>query len=244
MSNLVELNNVCKIFRIPHERRNTLKENFLNFHRKVKIEDFHALKNINLTINQGDFIGIIGRNGSGKSTLLKIIANIYPPTSGKVIVNGSISPFLELGVGFNGDLTARENVYLNGVILGLSRREIDKKFKEIVNYAELSDFMDMKLKNFSSGMQVRLAFSVAIQADADVYLCDEVLAVGDISFQKKCFNTFHDFKKAGKTIIYVTHDLSSVKLFCNKTALLDHGEMLNFGETEEVVRKYLEVVNG
>ena len=244
MSNLVELNNVCKIFRIPHERRNTLKENFLNFHRKVKIEDFHALKNINLTINQGDFIGIIGRNGSGKSTLLKIIANIYPPTSGKVIVNGSISPFLELGVGFNGDLTARENVYLNGVILGLSRREIDKKFKEIVNYAELSDFMDMKLKNFSSGMQVRLAFSVAIQADADVYLCDEVLAVGDISFQKKCFNTFHDFKKAGKTIIYVTHDLSSVKLFCNKSALLDHGEMLNFGETEEVVRKYLEVVNG
>jgi len=243
MPKLVELNNINKIFRIPHERRNTLKENFLNFHRKVKIEDFHALKNINLTINQGDFIGIIGRNGSGKSTLLKIIANIYTPTSGEVVVNGSISPFLELGVGFNGDMTARENVYLNGIILGLSHKEIDKKYKEIVKYAELSDFMDMKLKNFSSGMQVRLAFSVAIQADADIYLCDEVLAVGDMSFQKKCFDTFQEFKKAGKTIIYVTHDLPSVKEFCNKTALLDHGEILTFGPTEEVVKKYLQSLN-
>jgi ABC-type polysaccharide/polyol phosphate transport system ATPase subunit len=243
MTKLVELNNVNKVFRIPHERRNTLKESFLNFHRKIKIEDFHALKNISFSINKGDFIGIIGRNGSGKSTLLKIIANIYTPTSGEVIVNGSISPFLELGVGFNGDLTARENVYLNGIILGLSRKEIDKKFKEIVDYAELSDFMDMKLKNFSSGMQVRLAFSVAIQADADVYLCDEVLAVGDMSFQKKCFDTFHEFKKSGKTIIYVTHDLPSVKEFCNKTALLDHGELSAFGPTEEVVKKYLESQN-
>ena len=242
MSQLLELNNVNKIFRIPHERRNTLKESFLNFHRKIKFEDFHALKNISFSIHKGDFIGIIGRNGSGKSTLLKIIANIYTPTSGKVIVNGSISPFLELGVGFNGDLTARENVYLNGIILGLSRKEIDKKFKEIVDYAELSDFMDMKLKNFSSGMQVRLAFSVAIQADADIYLCDEVLAVGDMSFQKKCFDTFHEFKKSGKTIIYVTHDLPSVKEFCSKTVLLDHGEMLSYGPTEDVVKKYLEIL--
>ncbi|MBN1494594.1 ABC transporter ATP-binding protein [Candidatus Peregrinibacteria bacterium] len=244
MDQIIEINDLSKIFRIPHERRNTLKENFLNFHRKVKFEDFYALKNINLTVEKGDFIGIIGRNGSGKSTLLKIIANIYSPTIGKVIVNGSISPFLELGVGFNGDLSARENVYLNGIILGLSRKEVDRKYKKIVDYAELADFMDMKLKNFSSGMQVRLAFSVAIQADADIYLCDEVLAVGDASFQKKCYETFREFMKTGKTIIYVTHDLPSVKEFCNKTALLDHGAILSFGPTEEVVKKYLESLDG
>lgn len=238
MSKLIELQNVSKVFRIPHERRDTLKEHIVNFHRRIQYDDFNALKDINLDVKEGDFLGIIGRNGSGKSTLLKILANIYTPTTGKVDVNGSISPFLELGIGFNGDLTARENVYLNGVILGLSHKEIDKKYRDMVAFAELDDFMEMKLKNFSSGMQVRLAFTIASQVDADIYLCDEVLAVGDLPFQRKCLNTFENLKLTGKTIIYVSHDLDSVEKFCNKTLLLENGQITEFGETSKVVEKY------
>ena len=194
---------------------------------------------MNLTIHPGEFIGIIGKNGSGKSTLLKIIANIYKPTTGDVLVNGTISPFLELGIGFNGDLSARENVYLNGIILGLSRKEIDAKYNHIVKFADLHDFMEMKLKNFSSGMQVRLAFAIAATVDADIYLCDEVLAVGDIDFQKKSLNTFFDLKKAGKTVIYVSHDLDTIKEFCTKTILLDKGKVVKSGNTNAVVDYYI-----
>lgn len=239
---MIKLENVNKVFSVPHERRNTLKESLINFHRRLKYEDFHALKDINLEVKEGEFIGIIGKNGSGKSTLLKIIANIYKPTKGEVDVSGSLSPFLELGVGFNGDLTARENVYLNGVILGLSHAEIDAKYKSIVGFAELEDFMEMKLKNFSSGMQVRLAFSVAIQVDVDIYLCDEVLAVGDLSFQKKCLNIFRKLKKNGKTIVYVSHDMESIKDFCDKTAFIENGEIKLFGKTDEAIKKYLQTI--
>ena len=202
------------------------------------MEKFEALKDVNLHINMGEFIGIIGKNGSGKSTLLKLIANIYSPTKGDIYINGSISPFLELGIGFNGDLSARENVYLNGVILGLSRQQIDNLYKKIVQFAGLEDFMEMKLKNFSSGMQVRLAFSIASSVDANIYLCDEVLAVGDIDFQKKCLRTFEDLKKAGKTIVFVSHDLDTIKQFCTKTYLLEKGRVVKEGATEDVVDYY------
>lgn len=240
MPTSVQLKNLHKTFKIPRERRDTLKENIINFHKKVSYENFQALKDINLHIEEGEFIGIIGRNGSGKSTLLKIIANIYSPTKGQVDVNGSVSPFLELGVGFNGDLNARENVYLNGVILGLSRKEINEKYKEIVQFAELEDFMEMKLKNFSSGMQVRLAFAIAALVDADIYLCDEVLAVGDLVFQKKCLDTFRKLKNAGKTIIFVSHDLDTIRDFCTKTVLLENGEIQKAGNTAEVIDHYVQ----
>lgn len=236
---LIELQNVSKVFKIPVERRDTLKENFINLHRRNKSKELFALKNIDFRINKGDFLGIIGRNGSGKSTLLKIIANIYTPTDGEVKINGTISPFLELGVGFNGDLSARENVYLNGIILGLSRRQIDEKYKGIVEFAGLENFMEMKLKNFSSGMQMRLAFTVAVQVDADIYVCDEVLSVGDEAFQKKCLNTFRELKNKGKTIIFVSHDLESVKSFCDKTALIENGLIKSVGDTNTVIDEYL-----
>jgi ABC-type polysaccharide/polyol phosphate transport system ATPase subunit len=236
---LIELQNVSKVFKIPVERRDTLKENFINLHRRNKSKELFALKNIDFKINRGDFIGIIGKNGSGKSTLLKIIANIYTPTKGMVKTNGTISPFLELGVGFNGDLSARENVYLNGIILGLSRREIDEKYKRMVEFAGLENFMEMKLKNFSSGMQMRLAFTVAVQVDADVYVCDEVLSVGDEAFQKKCLNTFRELKNKGKTIIFVSHDLDSVRTFCDKTALIENGSVKTIGDTKKVIDEYL-----
>ena len=239
MNPAVKIENLSKIFRIPHEKRDTLKENILHFHRRVHTENFQALKNINLDIQPGEFVGIIGKNGSGKSTLLKIMANIYKPTSGEISINGTISPFLELGIGFNGDLSARENVYLNAIILGLSRKEVDKKYDEIVSFADLYDFMEMKLKNFSSGMQVRLAFAIAAMIDADIYLCDEVLAVGDIDFQKKSLGTFKDLKKKGKTVVLVSHDLDAIMGFCTKTILLEKGKIVKAGDTQEVVNYYV-----
>ncbi len=236
----IKLKKVHKTFNIPRERHDTLKEKFINFHKKVRMEEFKALDDINLEVDKGEFIGIIGKNGSGKSTLLKLIANIYSPTKGNIHINGSISPFLELGIGFNGDLSARENVYLNGVILGLSRAQINLLYKKIVQFAELEDFMEMKLKNFSSGMQVRLAFSIAGLIDADIYLCDEVLAVGDKDFQKKCLKTFANLKRAGKTIIFVSHDLDTIKQFCTKTYMLKNGRIVKEGPTHEVADYYKE----
>lgn len=234
----IKLDKVHKTFKIPRERHDTLKEKFINFHKKVRIEEFNALNDINLEVNKGEFVGIIGKNGSGKSTLLKLIANIYKPTKGNIDIQGSISPFLELGIGFNGDLSARENVYLNGIILGLSRQQVDSLYKKIVQFAGLEDFMEMKLKNFSSGMQVRLAFSIASMIDADIYLCDEVLAVGDKDFQKKCLKTFESLKNAGKTIIFVSHDLDTIDQFCTKTYLLEKGRIIKEGPTKEVIEHY------
>lgn len=234
----IEVKNVTKIFKVPHERRNTMKEYFVNIFHPRDFEKMEVLKDISFTVKKGEFLGIIGRNGSGKSTLLKIIAGILQPNSGQVVVNGTIAPFLELGVGFQPDLSARDNVYLYGAILGLSRETINKKFSEIIKFAELEKFVDQKLKNFSSGMQVRLAFATAIHAEADILLVDEVLAVGDISFQKKCFEAFRKLKEEGKTIIFVSHDLSAVEQFTERVVWLDQGKVMMNDKASVVIDTY------
>ena len=228
MKPIIEVNNVSKVYNIPHEKRNHLKQTIIDFvRRKITYEKFHALKSINIKVMPGEFLGIIGHNGSGKSTLLKLIAGIIPPTSGEIKVTGTISPFLELGVGFNDELTARENVYIYGTLLGLSKKELDKKFEEIIEFAELERFVDTKLKNYSSGMYVRLGFSVAIRANADILLVDEVLAVGDAGFRKKCYEVFENFKKQGKTVVFVSHDLEAVNQFCDRIIELQRGEIIS-----------------
>ena len=237
---VIQVKNLSKSFIIPHQRHDSLVEYLSHPGRifKPSGEKFTVLKDIDLDVYPGDFLGIMGRNGSGKSTLLKILAGIYSPTSGSVKVKGKMVPFLELGVGFNSELSGRENVFLNGIILGLSRSFLNEKYNEIVKFAELEKFMDMPLKNYSSGMQVRLAFSIAIMADADVYILDEVLAVGDIEFQKKCFNIFREYKKKKKTIILVTHSSASVKDFCNRAAFLKDGVLHFYDSVAEVVEAY------
>lgn len=232
--------NIYKDFHLPHEKNNSIKSAIVNvFKKKDKdIDTQHVLRGISFDIHEGDFFGIVGRNGSGKSTLLKIIAEIYRPTKGSVRVKGKLVPFIELGVGFNPELTGRENVYLNGALLGFSRKEIEKKYDKIVEFAELEEFMDQKLKNYSSGMQVRLAFSVAIQADGDILVLDEVLAVGDEAFQRKCFDYFTRLKKNKKTVILVTHSMDSVRKHCNKAMMIRDGEIVAFGNPEDVSNEY------
>src|SRR5476651_270760 len=224
----ISVKNLDKDFLLPHERKNSLKEWVLHF-RRTSYEKQHALKDINLEVKRGEFFGIVGRNGSGKSTLLKIIGGIYQPTRGSVQVNGTLTPFIELGIGFNPELTGRENIFLNGAILGLTHKEIVEKYHEIVDFAELEKFMDQKLKNFSSGMQVRLAFSIAIQAHNDILLIDEVLAVGDASFQRKCFAVFKDIKKQGKTVIFVTHDMGAVQEYCDRAMMIQDSKIIKIG---------------
>jgi ABC-2 type transport system ATP-binding protein len=209
----IKVDRVSKDFRLPHQRNLTLKSSFLSMvqpHSKRTIETQHALKDVSFEIKKGEFFGIVGRNGSGKSTLLKMLAGIYYPNEGSIQVNGKLVPFIELGVGFNGELSGRENVYLNGALIGFSRKEIDDLYDEIVDFAELHEFMDQKLKNYSSGMQVRLAFSIATRAKSDILLVDEVLAVGDADFQRKCFNYFQKIKKAETTVVLVSHDISGI----------------------------------
>ncbi len=239
MKSLIKLINVSKMYKIPHLRANSLKSYIIHFNKMRTYEQFYALRNINLEINEGEFIGIIGRNGSGKSTLLKMVAGILYPTNGQVIVNEKLSPFLELGVGFNPELSAKENIFLYSSILGLTKRETLEKVSEILAFSELEQFVDSPLKTFSSGMQVRLAFSVAIQSPAPILLVDEVLAVGDAPFQEKCFKVFERFKKNGKTILYVSHDMGSISRFCDKVGYLKRGEELQFGEPEKIIGMYL-----
>lgn len=229
-----------KEFKLPHERKSSLKEWVLHF-KKPTYEHFHVLNDINFEIKKGEFFGIVGRNGSGKSTLLKIIGGIYQPTRGKVVVNGTLTPFIELGIGFNPELTGRENVFLNGAIMGLTQKEVQDKYQEIVDFAELEKFMDQKLKNYSSGMQVRLAFSIAIQAHNDILLIDEVLAVGDAAFQRKCFDVFNDIKNSGKTVIFVTHDMASVQRFCDRGLVLSDGKVKLIGSPAKVADAYQEI---
>ncbi|MCF7859634.1 MAG: ABC transporter ATP-binding protein [Candidatus Cloacimonetes bacterium] len=237
--NAIDVRNVSKKFILPIEKTDTLKTTVLAAVKgKLKYQVMYALKDISLKVNKGEFLGIIGKNGSGKSTLLKIIAGILEPDSGSVKVYGRISPFLELGLGFQAELSARENVFLYGSVLGLSEREIRKKFKSIIEFAGLKEFVDQKLKNFSSGMQVRLAFSVAIQADAPILLADEVLAVGDSEFQQKCFDVFRKFKEEKKTIVFVTHDMGSVRRFCDKVLYLEKGIIKNYDEPNVVIDHY------
>lgn len=238
---VIHIKNVRKSFFLPHEKHDTFVEYASHPLRLFKPagEQFSVLKDIDLDIYPGEFVGIMGRNGSGKSTLLKIMAGIYEPTSGTVKVNGKLVPFLELGVGFNPQLSARENVFLNGVILGMRKSSLEQKYEEIVKFAELERFMDMPLKNFSSGMQVRLAFSIAIMADADVYLLDEVLAVGDVAFQEKCFNVFRNYKAQGKTVVLVTHAPGSVKEFCDRAVFLKDGIIQPMNTVDEVIQAYI-----
>ena len=237
---VLKVDHVAKSFRLPTEQATGLKMAFLNWTKGIKgYTEQHVLRDINFEVHQGDFFGIVGRNGSGKSTLLKIISQIYVPEQGSVMVKGKLVPFIELGVGFNPELTGRENVYLNGALLGFTHEEIDAMYDDIVEFAELEDFMDQKLKNYSSGMQVRLAFSVAIKAQGDILVLDEVLAVGDEAFQRKCDNFFAEIKKdPTKTVILVTHSMDAVKKYCNKAILIKDGEIIASGDKNDVADRY------
>jgi ABC-type polysaccharide/polyol phosphate transport system ATPase subunit len=233
-----------KRFRIPEERSHTLKERVLHPLRRVRHEELHALRDISFAIPHGEFFGIVGRNGSGKSTLLKCLAGIYRADAGHIWCDGRMSTFIELGVGFNPDLVAYDNVTLNGIMLGLSPREARARYKRVIEFAELEEFEDLKLKNYSSGMHVRLAFSVAIQVDADILLIDEVLAVGDAAFQQKCFDVFNRMREEGRTIVFVTHDMGAVTRFCHRAMLLERGELVTLGDPREVADRYLEIAFG
>ena len=237
----VAVESLGKTFRLPHQQYTTLKERLLHPFRSSTYDELRALRDVSFEVPEGEFFGIVGRNGSGKSTLLKCLAGIYEPDHGGVTVNGRLSPFIELGVGFNPDLPARDNVVINAILLGLSRRDAQERFDEVIAFAELEDFVDLKLKNYSSGMSVRLGFSVAIQVDADVLLVDEVLAVGDASFQQKCFEQFHRLKDEGKTILFVTHDMAAVERFCDRALLLEHGRIVDLGEPRAIARAYNEL---
>ena len=237
----VTVEDVSKTFRLPHHEFSTLKERVLHPFRSRGYDPLHALRDVTFEVPEGEFLGIVGRNGSGKSTLLKCLAGIYGIDSGRIGVNGRLSPFIELGVGFNPDLTARDNVRINAIMLGLGRRQARERFDAIIEFAELEDFVDLPLKNYSSGMHVRLAFAVAVEVDADIVLVDEVLAVGDASFQQKCFDEFTRLKDQGRTILFVTHDMSSVERFCDRAILIEAGRIIGEDEPATIARKYNEV---
>ena len=232
---------VSKTFRVPQEQVHTLKERVLHPLRSSAYHEFRALQDVSLAVPKGEFFGIVGRNGSGKSTLLKCLAGIYRTDAGAIWVDGRVSTFIELGVGFNLDLAARDNITINAAMLGLSRREARRRFDTIIDFAELRDFTELKLKNYSSGMLVRLAFAVMIQVDADILLIDEVLAVGDAAFQQKCFDEFEAIKAAGRTVLLVTHDMGAVKRFCERAMLLEHGVVVATGDPETVGNRYLDL---
>jgi ABC-type polysaccharide/polyol phosphate transport system ATPase subunit len=238
MTAAIEVAGVSKSFKIPHEQRVFFKEYFLHPFRRTTYETNHALRDVTFTVEAGEFFGVAGPNGSGKSTLLRILAGIYVPDTGRVRVNGLLSPFIELGVGFNLELNARDNIRINATLSGLTTRELDKKFERIFEFAELERFVDQKLKNYSSGMLVRLAYSIAIQIPFDVLLLDEVLAVGDESFQQKCFATFARFKEEGKTVVLVTHQLDLLNRFCDRVLLLEHGIVNSIAAPSDVVSAY------
>lgn len=235
----VKVEHVSKFFKLPTESTHSLRTNLVNRFKGIKgYKEYHVLKDINFEVEKGDFFGIVGRNGSGKSTLLKIISQIYVPEKGKVTINGKLVSFIELGVGFNPELTGRENIYMNGAMLGFTTEEVDAMYDDIVDFAELREFMNQKLKNYSSGMQVRLAFSVAIKAQGDILILDEVLAVGDEAFQRKCNDYFLERKASGKTTILVTHDMGAVKKYCNKAILIEDGLIKVNGEPDDVANQY------
>lgn len=238
----LDVNNVSKEFKLPHEKQGSIKGMFLNLFRgRTSYEKQKVLKDVSFTVKKGEFIGIVGRNGSGKSTLLKLLAGIYHPDKGSIQINGVLTPFIELGVGFNPELTGRENVFLNGALLGFNRSQMSSMYKDIVEFAELEKFMDQKLKNYSSGMQVRLAFSIAIRANSDILVLDEVLAVGDSNFQKKCFDIFKQYRAEGKTVVLVTHDMGAVEQYCTRALLIENGKIIEEGQPNKVTKKYNEL---
>lgn len=237
----VEVSGVYKDFQLPHEKTSSVKGLFTNLLQSSALrrkETQHALIDISFKVKKGEFFGIVGRNGSGKSTMLKILAGIYQPNKGTVKIQGKLVPFIELGVGFNPELTGRENVYLNGALLGFSRQVVDMMYKNIVDFAEIEKFMDQKLKNYSSGMQVRLAFAIATRAQADILLIDEVLAVGDADFQRKCFDYFQQLKGNGTTVVFVTHDMNAVREYCDRAILIEANKIVAAGKSDEVAAKY------
>ncbi|MBQ9484844.1 ABC transporter ATP-binding protein [Candidatus Saccharibacteria bacterium] len=238
----ITVKNLHKSFRLPTEQAFGLKQAFFNRLRGIKgYKEQKVLKGLDFEIKQGEFLGIVGRNGSGKSTLLKILAGIYYPEKGEVTINGNLIPFIELGVGFNPELTGRENVYLNGALLGFSNTEMDAMYNDIWKFAELEPFQDQKLKNYSSGMQVRLAFSIAIRARGDILLLDEVLAVGDAAFQQKCTNYFESLKENHQTVVLVTHSMENVRKFCTRAILLDDGKIVKDGDSNKIADAYLKL---
>src|SRR4051812_29515786 len=236
---VIEVRGVEKAFRIPEHRIDSLKERAAHPLARVRYRELQALRDVSFDVRQGEFFGIVGRNGSGKSTLLKILASIYRADAGRVRIAGRLAPFIELGVGFNPELTARENGVLNGVLMGLTLREARRRLAAVLDFAELGDFVDLKLKNYSSGMMVRLAFAVMVQADADIMLIDEVLAVGDAAFGQKCMDVFHERRRGGKTIVLVTHDMATVQSLCHRAMLLHDGELQHVGDPEESALRYL-----
>lgn len=235
----IKVEHLTKTFKLFHEKRETLFEHFSGWLNKKKFyEDLFVLKDITFNINHGETFGIIGKNGMGKTTLLRILAGIYKPNSGKLQIDGIVTPFLSLGVGFHPDLTAKTNVIQYGILLGFSKKKITDMLPQIMEFAELEKFMDTTLKNFSSGMLARLAFSTAIQVDPDILLIDEILSVGDLSFQQKSFEAIMSFKKRGKSIILVTHDLNSVSQYCDRAMLLNKGIIEEIGDPQKVIEKY------
>lgn len=238
---IIKVDAVSKDFKLPHQKAGSVKNVFTNLFSlgRQSYELQHALREIGFEVSRGEFFGIVGRNGSGKSTLLKLIAGIYQPTKGSIEIGGRVVPFIELGVGFNGELTGRENIYLNGALLGFSEKEIDAKYQDIVDFAEIERFIDQKLKNYSSGMQVRLAFSVATRlAESDILLIDEVLAVGDADFQRKCFRYFKQLKKENKTVVFVTHDMNAVREYCDRAAFIEKSELRAVDQPDVIAKMY------
>ena len=237
---VLSADHVSKSFKLPTEQATGLKQAVINWTKGVKgYKEQTVLKDVSFEVHQGEFFGIVGRNGGGKSTLLKLISQIYYPNDGEIRVHGKLVPFIELGVGFNPELTGRENVYLNGALLGFSREQVDAMYDDIVDFAELDEFMDQKLKNYSSGMQVRLAFSVAIKAQGDILVLDEVLAVGDEAFQRKCNDYFTEIKKdPTKTVILVTHDMGAIKRYCTRAMFIQDGVVAAIGDRETVAEQY------
>jgi len=232
---------VGKVFRIPRADQRTLRGRILHPGSGTRFEEFRAIKSVDVEIRKGEFFGVVGRNGSGKSTLLKILAGIYKLDEGSIEIDGSIAPFIELGVGFNEDLSARDNVFINGAILGMSRKQVADRFDAIVEFAELHQFMEMKLRNFSSGMLMRLAFAIAVQSGAEILLIDEVLAVGDGRFQRKCHEVFRERKRRGETVVFVSHDMNAIEAFCDRVLLLENGVQIALGPPAVVVPKYHEL---
>ncbi len=235
----INVENVTQRFRVIHERPNTLRELFAKLFRpNADIRDFEALKNISFQVRRSEMVGIVGRNGSGKSTLLKLVAGVYRPTAGKIEVQGTLAPLIELGAGFHSELTGRENIVLNGLLLGFSKRDIKDREKKIIEFADIGDFVDSPVKQYSSGMYIRLAFAVATEVDPDILVVDEALAVGDAPFQKKCFDRLQRFRDLGKTILFVTHSMQQIVDYCDRAILLDHGHLIYDGRPEETVELY------
>jgi ABC-2 type transport system ATP-binding protein len=238
---VIEVRGIEKTFRIPEHRIDSLKERVTHPFARGEYREQTVLRDISFEVHRGEFFGIVGRNGSGKSTLLKILSSIYRADAGRIRMAGRLAPFIELGVGFNPELTSRENVVLNGVMMGLGRREAQRRLDSVLDFAELRDFVDLKLKNYSSGMMVRLAFSVMVEADADIMLVDEVLAVGDASFAQKCMDVFHAKRRAGRTLVLVTHDMATVEGLCDRAMLLHDGELEHVGDPAETALRYFRV---